>query len=130
MSKEVRSDSGMERPEEPRIPRYGDMQSAVRFPLRLPIAFHSQSGDQEGETRNISANGVLFQSDAEMPVGSTVEFTIAMPSHVLGSPADVLVNCRGRIVRSFEENSRHWVGVVIDEYGIERADGVPAEKET
>ena len=130
LPKEVRPDSGTEQAEEPRVPRYGDMQSAVRFPLRLPIAFHSQSGDQEGETRNISANGVLFQADAEMPVGSSVEFTIAMPSQVLGSPADVLVNCRGRIVRSFEENNRRWVGVVIDEYGITRVDDDPIAKET
>ena len=55
-----------------------------------------------------------------MPLGSAVEFTIAMPAEVLGSPADVMVNCRGRVVRCFEEEDRRWVGVVIDEYGFER----------
>ena len=100
--------------------RYQDMQSAVRFPLKLPVSFQATNGQHEGETRNISANGVLFQMDSDMPLGSAVEFTIAMPAEVLGSPADVMVNCRGRVVRCFEEEDRRWVGVVIDEYGFER----------
>jgi hypothetical protein len=100
--------------------RYQDMQSAVRFPLKLPVSFQASNGQHEGETRNISANGVLFQIDSDMPLGSAVEFTIAMPAEVLGSPADVMVNCRGRVVRCFEEEDRRWVGVVIDEYGFER----------
>jgi hypothetical protein len=100
--------------------RYQDMQSAVRFPLKLPVSFQATNGQHEGETRNISANGVLFQIDSDMPLGSAVEFTIAMPAEVLGSPADVMVNCRGRVVRCFEEEDRRWVGVVIDEYGFER----------
>ena len=93
---------------------------AVRFPLKLPVSFQATNGQHEGETRNISANGVLFQIDSDMPLGSAVEFTIAMPAEVLGSPADVMVNCRGRVVRCFEEEDRRWVGVVIDEYGFER----------
>ena len=100
--------------------RYQDMQSAVRFPLKLPVSFQATNGQHEGETRNISANGVLFQIDSDMPLGSAVEFTIAMPAEVLGSPADVMVNCRGRVLRCFEEEDRRWVGVVIDEYGFER----------
>ena len=100
--------------------RYQDMQSAVRFPLKLPVSFQATNGQREGETRNISANGVLFQIDSDMPLGSAVEFTIAMPAEVLASPADVMVNCRGRVVRCFEEEDRRWVGVVIDEYGFER----------
>ena len=100
--------------------RYQDMQSAVRFPLKLPVSFQATNGQHEGETRNISANGVLFQIDSDMPLGSAVEFTIAMPAEVLASPADVMVNCRGRVVRCFEEEDRRWVGVVIDEYGFER----------
>ena len=100
--------------------RYQDMQSAVRFPLKLPVSFQATNGQHEGETRNISANGVLFQIDSDMPLGSAVEFIIAMPAEVLGSPADVMVNCRGRVVRCFEEEDRRWVGVVIDEYGFER----------
>jgi len=100
---------------------YLDMQSAVRFPIKLPVSVRSKDGDRQAETENISANGVLFQvMDAEMPVGSMVDFTIALPAEIVGSTADVQLDCRGRVVRSFEEGGRRGVGVVIDEYRFER----------
>jgi hypothetical protein len=98
-----------------------DMQSAMRFPIKLPVSLKSKSGERHAETENISANGVLFQViDAEMPVGSMVDFTISLPADIVGSTADVQLDCRGRVVRSFEEGGRRGVGVVIDEYRFER----------
>ena len=100
--------------------RYPDMQSAVRFPIKLPISVKSKSGASAAETDNISANGVLFHVDSEMPVGSLVDFTISLPADVVGAEADVQLDCRGRVVRNFEEDGRRGVGVVIDEYHFER----------
>jgi len=100
---------------------YVDMQSAVRFPIKLPVSLHSKSGESRTETQNISANGVLFQVvDAEMPVGSVVDFTISLPAEVVGAETDVRLDCKGRVVRNFEEAGRHGVGVVIDEYRFDR----------
>lgn len=101
--------------------RYSDMQSAVRFPIRLPISVKSKSGESHTESQNISANGVLFQVvDSEMPIGSMVDFSISLPADVVGAEADVRVDCRGRVVRSVEEGGRRGVGVVIDEYRFDR----------
>jgi hypothetical protein len=100
--------------------RYSDMQSAVRFPIKLPISVKSKFGANAAETENISANGVLFHVDSEMPIGSMVDFTISLPADVVGSEADVQLDCRGRVVRNFEEDGRRGVGVVIDEYRFER----------
>jgi len=100
--------------------RYSDMQSAVRFPIKLPVSVKSKSGENLAETQNISANGVLFQVDSEMPIGSLVDFTISLPADVVGAEADVQLDCRGRVVRNFEEDGRRRVGVVIDEYRFER----------
>ena len=94
---------------------YSDVQSAARFPVKLPIAVKSDAGMQ-----NISANGVLFEVDADMPIGSPVDFTISLPADVVGAMEDVRVDCRGRVVRSFEDGGRRGVGVVIDEYRFER----------
>ena len=99
---------------------YTDMQSAPRFPLKLPVAVKSEAGARTAETENISANGVLFQVDADMPVGSMVDFTISLPKDVVGAEADVQLDCKGRVVRSFDEGGRHGVGVVIDEYRFDR----------
>ncbi len=109
---------------------YTDVQGAPRFPIKLPVALKSavnQSGvtgagvtEKSVETENISANGVLFRMDADVPVGSAVDFTISLPADVVGAEADVQVDCRGRVVRSFEDGGRRGVGVVIDEYRFER----------
>ncbi|MGA2002773.1 MAG: PilZ domain-containing protein [Terriglobales bacterium] len=100
---------------------YTDVQGAARFPIRLPVALKSGGSGQVVETENISANGVLFRMDADVPIGSPVDFTISLPADVVGGEADVQVDCRGRVVRSFEENGgRRGVGVVIDEYRFER----------
>ncbi len=100
--------------------RYSDLQSAARFPIKLPVSFKSDAGESHTETENISANGVLFRVDAEMPVGAPLDFTISLPAAILGAGADVEVGCRGRVVRSVAEGGRRDVGVVIDEYRFER----------
>jgi len=109
---------------------YTDVQGAPRFPIKLPVAFKSAVnqggaaaqivGEKTIETENISANGVLFRMDADVPVGSAVDFTLSLPADVVGADADVQVDCRGRVVRSFEDGGRRGVGVVIDEYRFER----------
>ena len=101
--------------------RYAEMQSAPRFPIKLPISVKSKSGESRTETENISANGVLFQViDTDMPVGSVVDFTILLPAEIVGSDVDVRLDCKGRVARNFEESGRHGVGVVIDEYRFDR----------
>ncbi len=110
---------------------YTDVQGAPRFPIKLPVALKSpncQSSHDSStavveksiETENISANGVLFRMDADVPVGSAVDFTISLPADVVGATADVQVDCRGRVVRSFADGGRRGVGVVIDEYRFDR----------
>src|ERR1700686_1874601 len=109
---------------------YTDVQAAPRFPIKLPVALKSSGSQLDGagseksaetiETENISANGVLFRMDADVPVGSSVDFTLSLPADVVGAQADVQVDCRGRVVRSFEDGGRRGVGVVIDEYRFER----------
>ena len=111
---------------------YTDVQGAPRFPIKLPVALKSTSAvaaagvagsgvtGRTVETENISANGVLFRMDADVPVGSAVDFTLSLPADVVGAESDVQVDCRGRVVRSFEDGGRRGVGVVIDEYRFER----------
>lgn len=123
----VSRDVGLEAEKNPTIPakeesaHYEDMQSAARFPLHLPVSLRSQSGAYAAETQNISANGVLFAMDNDVPVGSLVDFTILLQGDVVGLAKNVQIDCRGRVVRSFEDHGRRGVGVVIDEYHFERA---------
>jgi hypothetical protein len=97
-----------------------DMRSAVRFPIRLPIAIKAGSAEHSAETQNISAGGVLFHLETDMQVGSNIEFRISMPADVLGSNTDVLVTGSGRVVRCNLEEGRRVVAAIIDEYRFER----------
>lgn len=101
--------------------QYDDLQSAPRFPLHLPASLKSEGAAYSALTENISANGVLFAIDRDVPVGSIVDFTIMLPAEVVGARQDVQIDCRGRVVRSFEDRGRRGVGVLIDEYHFERA---------
>src|SRR5437588_7815181 len=103
------------------IKHYAEMQSAPRFPLHLPVEVKSQNGACSAETENISANGVLFAMDSDVPVGSLVDFTILLPAEIVGLRRNVQIDCRGRVVRSFEDRGKRAVGVVIDKYHFERA---------
>ncbi len=96
------------------------MRSAVRFPLRLPVSVTVATEQCAAETGDISSGGVLFYVDEDLAVGSPIEFSIVMPAQVLGAATDVQVKCEGRVVRSFEEEGRHAIAAVIDEYRFQR----------
>ncbi len=96
-----------------------DFRNAVRFPLHLSVALRTPTEEYQAETRDISAGGILFFTQAEIAVGSLVQFTIRMPGETLGAAEDVLVECDGRVVRSSAEGSGRIVAVAIDEYRFE-----------
>ncbi len=118
---EAEQQAAMEAQAQTALRHYAEMQSAPRFPLHLPVEVKSQIGACPAETQNISANGVLFAMDRDVPVGSIVEFTILLPAEVVGSGCNIQIDCHGRVVRSFDDRGRRGVGVVIDEYHFERA---------
>lgn len=100
--------------------RQSDFRNSVRFPLHLQVALKTPTAEYQAETRDISSGGILFYSESEIAVGSTVEFTIRMPGDVLGDEQDVLVKCEGRVVRCAPEGTGRSVAVAIDEYRFER----------
>lgn len=98
-----------------------DLRSAVRFPLRLPITIRtSDSREHFAETADISAGGVMFHMNSDLPVGTVIRFRIVLPAAVLGADTDVQVNCTGRVVRCLDEHGKRSVAAVIDEYNFER----------
>ena len=108
-----------------------ESRSGRRFPLNLPI--HLREGataDVEGTTKNVSAAGVYIKAEAELEVGSNIEFDITLPAVIIGSEQDVTIRCQGRVVRTEKprnnkkkpskegSESEDWGGVacVIDHY--------------
>jgi len=92
------------------------VRTAVRFPMKLPLQIQTAQGELHAVTENISANGLLFVSDHLPEINSRIEFTIAMPSAVMGSATDVRIHCVGRVVRCFQQDGEKKAAAVIDEY--------------
>ncbi len=84
--------------------------------MRLAIRVCTDEGEIQAVTENISANGLLFVSDRLPEINSKIEFTITMPSTVMGSATDVTIHCRGRVVRHAFEDGEKKAAAVIDEY--------------
>ena len=105
-----------------------EARTGKRFPLQLPIKIHKEdaAGETSGITGNLSAAGVYIRGDASLEVGSPVEFEIALPPEVTGGKEDVVIQCRGRVVRtdgpsagSASKDDR-GVACVIDSYEFVR----------
>jgi hypothetical protein len=106
-----------------------EARTGKRFPLHLPIKIHKE--DTAGETHNgmtgdLSAAGMYIRADASLEVGSPVEFEITLPPEVTGGKDDVVIQCRGRVVRTDEPKGSagsgddRGVACVIDSYEFVR----------
>jgi hypothetical protein len=98
----------------PNPPR--EVRCAVRFPLSLAVTVCFNGRPQPAITRNVSASGVLFETETPIRVGESISFTLRMPGAVLGTPHDVLVQCSGRVVRCSMSHSLPQVAATIDDY--------------
>ena len=105
-----------------------DARTGKRFPLELPIKIHKQdsAGESSGVTGNLSAAGVYIRASEALDVGSPVEFEIALPPEMTGAKENVVIQCRGRVVRTDEPASgsqpseARGVACVIDSYEFVR----------
>lgn len=104
-----------------------EARTGKRFPLQLPIKIHKGEAvvETSGVTGNLSAAGVYIRSDAALEVGSPVEFEITLPPEVTGGKEDVVIQCRGRVVRTDEPGgsaaaNNRGVACVIDSYEFVR----------
>ena len=61
------------------------VRTAVRFPLRLALHLKTEDGMIEATTKDVSSNGLLFVAANLPKIGSSIEFTMDMPSEVMGS---------------------------------------------
>jgi hypothetical protein len=102
-----------------------DARTGKRFPLELPIKIHKADapGESSGVTGNLSAAGVYIRADASLEMGSPVEFEITLPPEVTGGKENVVIQCRGRVVRTDEvgeSSGSRGVACVIDSYEFVR----------
>jgi PilZ domain len=100
----------------PSSPPRREVRCAVRFPLTLPVLVQTTRRELTALTRNVSASGVLFDTSSTLRVGERIAFSLRMPGAVMGTPHDVLVNCRGRVVRCSKSQAQSQIAATIDDY--------------
>jgi hypothetical protein len=92
------------------------VRTAVRFPLVLKLHLKTEDGMIEATTKDISSNGILFITSYLPKIGSSIEFTMDMPSEVMGWKSDVSIHCMGRVVRHQHLGQESMAAAVIDQY--------------
>ena len=78
----------------------GFVARAQRFRIQT-LVYYRESGKtawEEGTTLNISRTGILFQTNTDLPLQTTIQIRITFPHEITGeAPADII--CWGPIVR-------------------------------
>ena len=78
---------------------------AQRFQLHLPLKYRRLDEERwhDGETRNISRSGLLFQAEDMLQPNVILEINLVLPAEIAGlSPTEVV--CRGEVVRTVKPN--------------------------
>jgi hypothetical protein len=75
-----------------------EQRNAVRFDTSLPVILHGATG----ETCNVSAHGVYFETDVQQRVGELVNFTLEFTLY--GRRHRLL--CEGKVVRVERQGER------------------------
>jgi CheY-like chemotaxis protein len=81
------------------------LSRAQRFQLHLPLKYRRLDEEKwhDGETRNISRSGLLFQAEDLLQPSVILEINLVLPAEIAGlSPTEVV--CRGEVVRTVERN--------------------------
>jgi len=91
-----------------------------RFPLQLPVSLQVSRETPvtvPGETRDISARGVLIFTDTEIGVGSRLDFDLILPWEVTLT-TNLRVRCTGKVVRvqGSAALGKIGLGIAIDNY--------------
>lgn len=92
-------------PAQPPIAKQTDHRAAARFDTALAVSV----AGHKAEAQNISATGVYFETDLDMPLGSlvnlSVQFTYGGRKHWL--------DCEGKVVRVTHADGHHGIGAQL-----------------
>jgi len=98
-----------------------------RFDMRLPAVVRlnqDQENEFQTETQNVSARGVFFYLDREIPAGTPCEVTLTFPPHITLTDA-VRVRFTARVIRveSPLPSLRIGTAAMIEDYEFLRSSG-------
>ena len=89
-----------------------------RVSATFPVALGGVSGEERSSatTRDVSASGIFFETDAALSIGSTIQFSVELD--MPGGKS--LLKCTGSVVRTESIGSRLGFAVKITDSRLER----------
>jgi two-component system cell cycle sensor histidine kinase/response regulator CckA len=86
-----------------RSSQYLPLSRAQRFQIHLPLKYRRIDEEKwhDGETRNISRSGLLFEAEDFLQPNVQLEINLVLPAEIAGLSATEVV-CRGEIVRTVQ----------------------------
>jgi PAS domain S-box-containing protein len=99
---------------------------APRFQLHLPLKYRRLDEEKwhDGETRNISRSGLLFEAEDLLQPKVQLEINLVLPAEIAGlSPTEVI--CKGEIVRTLTGQVPHALAAKILQYQFQHGSQVP-----
>ena len=91
-------------------------RSSLRYSMQLPVRLIVDGQEFTALTENLSASGALVSVSSLLPVGSSVQFFLDIPSDVIGSDITAAICGEGEVVRAFEKDQRNYAAIVINDY--------------
>ena len=87
-----------------------ERRSQTRKPVRVPVRVRQPDGsEQQGQTRDLSSNGIFLYSENGLEAGSKLELVIMLPPGMGMGPGGWTL-CQASVVR-VEEGKGKGVGV-------------------
>ena len=104
-----------------------DRRTLIRYDLSLPARIRSEGGHSgiwsEGQTRDLSVEGVYLRAQVSVPVGSRVEMYLALPE-IFTSGEKLFIHAFGNVLRVEQAKPVTQVSVgvaaMIERYDITR----------
>jgi hypothetical protein len=91
-----------------------------RFPLRLAVSvFRHGELLFEGQTENISCEGLYCLSPMQLPVGQEVRCRLSLLGSVIGQGAEIFLDCATSVVRAEQREVVYGIAFHIVNYTAE-----------
>ncbi len=103
------------------------VRRAPRFLIQIPLRYRpsGETAWRQGQTRNISRSGLLFQVEQLLGVDTPLEITFVLPGEV-GGKGGAEVFCEGQVVRAALSSAKDApvnLAARILAYGFMRSEG-------
>jgi hypothetical protein len=93
-----------------------DRRRAWRYPVTLDVAVESHNAI----SRDVSASGIYFETDASLVPGQQISFALTLERVYPDVRLDL--QCLGKIVRVERRNGRLGVAATIDSWSLDPSD--------